>query len=219
MEWKIFADRREAGRLLAEALAREARPDPLVLGVPRGGVVVAAEVARELRAPLDVVIARKLGAPDQPELAIGAVVGSDGIRLLDEPTIRHLGVSREYLDAETLRQQQEIARRMRFYRGERPFPGLEGRSVLVVDDGIATGYTMRAAVLGLRRLNPRQLIVAVPVAPSSTCEELAEIADEVVCLETPEPFYAVGAWYEEFDQTSDEEVIQLLDRFGVRSAA
>jgi putative phosphoribosyl transferase len=108
---------------------------------------------------------------------------------------------------------------MRFYRGERPFPGLEGRSVLVVDDGIATGYTMRAAVLGLRRLNPRQLIVAVPVAPSSTCEELAEVADEVVCLETPEPFYAVGAWYEEFDQTSDEEVIQLLDRFGVRSAA
>lgn len=209
---RIFQDRTEAGRLLAEALEPYRGPDTLVLGIPRGGVVVAAEVARALGAPLDVVIARKIGAPTQPELAIGAVVSGDHLRLLDDDAIRYLRVPEEYIERETDRQFAEIARRMQLYRGDRPLPEIRSRTVIVVDDGIATGYTLRAALAGLRRLAPARLVVAVPVAPPSTCAEMRAHADDVVCLETPEPFMAVGAWYEDFDQTSDTEVKHLLSR-------
>jgi predicted phosphoribosyltransferase len=205
----IFHDRTDAGRQLAAELDRLRGPDTLVLGVPRGGVVVAAEVARALDAPLDVVIARKIGAPHQPELAIGAVVSSGG-RLLDERAISYLRVPPAYIEAETARQQEEIRRRIADYRGSHPAPELRGRTVIVVDDGIATGYTIRAALVALREQQPARLIVAVPVAPASTCEDLRDVADEVICLRTPEPFLAVGAWYEDFDQTSDAEVIHLL---------
>lgn len=209
---RIFQDRVEAGRLLADVLERYRGPDTLVLGVPRGGVVVAAEVARALNAPLDVVIARKIGAPLQPELAIGAVVSGDHLRLLDQHAIQYLRVPAQYIEQETARQFEEISRRMQLYRGDRPLPEIGGRTVIVIDDGIATGYTLRAALAGLRRLQPARLIVAVPVAPPSTAEEMRHHADEVICLETPEPFMAVGAWYEDFDQTSDAEVKHLLAR-------
>jgi len=204
-----FRDRGEAGRLLARELERFRGPDTVVLGVPRGGVIVAAEAARALCAPLDVIIARKIGAPSQPELAIGAVV-SGGQRLLDEPAIRYLRVRPEYIDQETRHQLEEIERRLQLYRGDRPPVDVRGKTVIVVDDGIATGYTMRAALVGLRNQGAGRIVVAVPVAPPSTCEELRRLADEVVCLRTPEPFLAVGAWYEDFEQTTDEEVQQLL---------
>jgi putative phosphoribosyl transferase len=204
-----FRDRREAGGLLGQALQRFRRPETIVLGVPRGGVVVAAEVARSLRAPLDVIMARKIGAPFQPELAIGAVV-SGGQRLLDEPTVQHLRVPTEYIERETQVQLEEIERRLQLYRGGRPPLDVEGKTVILVDDGIATGYTIRAALVGLRNQGAGRAAVAVPVAPPSTCEELRRLADEVVCLRTPEPFLAVGAWYEHFDQTTDEEVQELL---------
>lgn len=215
---RIFQDRTEAGRLLAEVLRAYRGDDTLVLGVPRGGVVVAAEVARALDAPLDVVIARKIGAPLQPELAIGAVVSGDPLRFLDEHAIQYLRVPQDYIEQETARQFDEIARRLEQYRGDRPLPEVRGRTVIVVDDGIATGYTLRAALAGLRRLRPARLVVAVPVAPPSTCEEMRQHADVVVCLETPEPFMAVGAWYEDFDQTSDTEVIHLLSRYAPATA-
>lgn len=210
MRDEIYADRREAGRRLAEALESYRGQDLLVLGVPRGGVVVAAEVARALRAPLDVVIARKIGAPQQPELAIGAVVSGDHIRLLDDYAIHYLRVPPEYVERETQRQLEEIRRRVEQYRGGRPEPAVEGRTVIVVDDGIATGYTVRAALAGLNRRNPGRLVLAIPVAPPAAVEDARRIADDVVCLQTPEPFHAVGNWYEDFDQTSDEEVVQLL---------
>ncbi|MCC2672711.1 MAG: phosphoribosyltransferase, partial [Armatimonadetes bacterium] len=172
MRQTLFRDRTEAGRRLAVELERFRAPDTLVLGVPRGGVVVAAEVARALEAPLDVVIARKLGAPQQPELAIGAVISGGG-RLLDDYAIRYLRVSAEYLEAETARQQEEIRRRISDYRGAEPAPELRGRTVIVVDDGVATGYTIRAALIALREQEPARLIVAVPVAPAASLEELA----------------------------------------------
>jgi len=209
MDSEIYQDRVDAGRKLAAALKGYRGADTVVLGVPRGGVVVAAEVARELGAPLDVVIARKIGAPTQPELAIGAVVSGD-IRLLDENLIRHLGASPEYVEQETARQLGEVRRRVEQYRGSRPAPDFRGRTVLVVDDGIATGYTIRAALAGLREQAPGRLVVAVPVAPAAVCADMRTVADEVVCLQTPDPFYAVGAWYENFDQGSDEEVTALL---------
>jgi putative phosphoribosyl transferase len=204
-----FSNREAAGRLLAERLREYRNTDAVVLGVPRGGVVVAAEVARELGAPLDVIIARKLGAPFQPELAIGAVV-SGGQRLLDEPTLRFLEVPQAYVEQETRRQLAEIERRLDLYRQGRPPVDVDGKTVILVDDGIATGYTIRAALVGLRSQNARRLVVAVPVAPPSTCADLRRLADEVVCLQTPEPFMAVGAWYEDFEQNTDAEVIQLL---------
>jgi predicted phosphoribosyltransferase len=206
----LFRDRKDAGQKLGAALERYRGPETLVLGVPRGGVVVAAEAARALGAPLDVVIARKIGAPHQPELAIGAVVSGDHIRLLDEPAIRLLHVSAEYVEQETARQLEEINRRVESYREGRPAPEIQGKRVIVVDDGIATGYTIRAAVAGLRRLHPARLVLAVPVAPAAACEELQDTADEVVCLSTPDPFMAVGIWYGVFDQTADAEVTALL---------
>jgi putative phosphoribosyl transferase len=213
---RVYADRVEAGRELGAALQGYRGDSVLVLGVPRGGVVVAAEVARALEAPLDVVIARKIGAPSQPELAIGAVVSGDSLRLLDHQTIRYLHVPAEYIEQETARQLEEIRRRLDYYRQGRPTPDILGKTVIVIDDGIATGYTIRAALAGLRRLGPGRLVVAVPVAPPSTCADLERIADDVVCLQTPDPFLAVGAWYENFDQTSDEEVAGLLQELGAR---
>jgi putative phosphoribosyl transferase len=205
-----FRDRVEAGRQLATALESFRGRETIVLGVPRGGVVVAAEVARALNADLDVVIARKIGAPHQPELAIGAVVSGEGGRLLDEETVRLLQVSPEYVESETARQLAEIRRRIHDYRAGRAEPLLEGRTVLLVDDGIATGYTIRAALIALRRLRPGRLVVAAPVAPPEVCDRLAELADEVVCLRTPDPFVAVGAWYRDFTQVEDDEVRALL---------
>lgn len=211
-----FEDRVDAGRQLAAALKAYCGPDTLVLGVPRGGVVVAAEVARALGAELDVVIARKIGAPQHPELAIGAVVSGEGERLLDQDAIRYLRVSSEYIEEETARQQAEIRRRIHEYRGDRPLPAMRSRTVILVDDGIATGYTIRAALVALRRLQPARLVVAAPVAPQEVCTRLDSLADDVVCLQTPEPFVAVGAWYRDFTQVETEEVVALLREFASR---
>jgi putative phosphoribosyl transferase len=221
---QIFQNRQEAGRRLAQALAeRGYRGDGLlVLGIPRGGVEVAAEVARALDAPLDVVIARKLRAPFQPELAIGAVMSGEcagpppHLPIVNEDLARAAGATPEYLEQEVRHQQAEIERRWRAYRGDRPPPDLQGRTILVIDDGIATGYTFRAALEGLRRQGPNRLVAAVPLAPRESLAMLHELADDVVCLATPEPFMAVGIWYEEFSQTTDEEVAALLEKYWAR---
>lgn len=217
----LFYDRRDAGRQLAQALAARgyAGDGLLVLGIPRGGVVVASEVARALDGPLDVVMARKLRAPYQPELAIGAVVSGDHLTLIDETLARATGAPREYLEEEVRHQRAEIERRLRAYRGDRPPPDVRGRTVIVVDDGIATGYTFRAALEGLRRQHPARLVAAVPVAPAESLTSLRQFADDVVCLATPEPFLAVGVWYEDFSQTTDEEVIALLQENWARPPA
>lgn len=205
-----FRDRREAGRLLSQRLgAYKGRADLLVLALPRGGVPVALEVARELQAPLDVLLVRKLGLPGHEELAIGAVA-TGGIRIVDEALLAQFGISKETLGLIAEREQRELLRRERAYRGAAPPPDVRGKTVILVDDGLATGSSMRAAVGALRQRAPARLVVAVPVAPPSTCAALREEADDVVCTRTPEPFTAVGQWYEDFSQTSDEEVRQLL---------
>lgn len=205
-----FRDRREAGRLLAQRLsAYKGRADLLVLALPRGGVPVAFEVARALEAPLDVLLVRKLGLPGHEELAIGAVA-TGGIRILDEDLLAQFGISEEMLGLIAEREQRELLRREQAYRGAAPPRDVRGKTVILVDDGLATGSSMRAAVLALRQRAPARLVVAVPVAPPSTCAALREQADDVVCARTPEPFAAVGQWYEDFSQTSDEEVRQLL---------
>ena len=207
-----FADRAEAGRVLAERLAAFAgRPDVIVLALPRGGVVVGFEVARALRAPLDVEVARKLGVPGHAELAMGAIA-SGGARVLSADVIRMLGISAAQIEAVTAREQAELERRERAYRGERPAPLVRGRTVLLVDDGLATGATMRAAVRSLRERRPARIVVAVPVGAPETCAELRTEADEVICTHSPEPFEAVGSWYDDFSQTSDDEVRELLAR-------
>lgn len=209
-----FLDRREAGRLLAERVAElpVLRRDglPLVLAVPRGGVVVGAEVARRLDAPLDLVVAHKLGAPGQPELAIGAIVCPGDIRVLDDRAIGILRVPASYLEDETNRQLIEANRRLEFLRGDLPAPAVRGRQVILVDDGIATGSTLRAAIEAIRRQEPAAVVVAVPVAPLQALESLEGVVDEIACVLAPDPFYAVGNWYSDFDQVSDEEVWHLL---------
>jgi predicted phosphoribosyltransferase/pimeloyl-ACP methyl ester carboxylesterase len=212
-----FKDRVEAGKKLAEAVAHLKDENPIVLALPRGGVPVAFEVARALEAPLDVVLVRKIGAPGQPELGLGAVVdGPDPKIVYNEDVVRLVHPSEGYLWAEEQRQLAEIDRRRALYRtGREPLP-VQGRTVVVVDDGIATGGTMRAVLQALRAAGATRLVLAVPVAPADTLEELSALADEVVCLATPEPFYAVGAHYGNFDQTSDEEVIDLLNRADCR---
>ena len=203
-----FADRREAGQRLAEALA-PLRGEPLiVLGIPRGGVVVAAEVARALDAALDVVVPRKVGAPGNPELGLGAV--APGVRVLDERLIRDLGVSQPYLEQEIAAQEREIERRTAAYRGDRPAVDLEGRTAIVVDDGVATGGTAVAALRWAKQAGAKRVILAVPVAPRQAMQGLSAEADDVVVLGTPEPFYAVGQWYDRFEQVSDQEVVRLL---------
>jgi putative phosphoribosyl transferase len=211
-----FRDRADAGRLLAERLSHYAgRDDVLVLGLPRGGVPVAAEVARALGAPLDVFLVRKLGLPGQEELAMGANA-SGGARVLNEELVETLGIPEALIDAVAAREEEELLRRERLYRGERPPPEVEGKTVILVDDGLATGSSMRAAVAALRRLRPARIVVAVPTAPVSTCEELRPEVDELLCARTPQPFYAVGIWYENFDQTTDEEVRGLLEEAAAR---
>jgi predicted phosphoribosyltransferase len=210
----LFRDRREAGRLLAEKLAAYAnRPDVLVLALPRGGVPVGYEVARALSAPLDVFVVRKLGVPGYEELAMGAVA-TGGVRVLNDQLVERLGIPESLIDAVAARERQELARRERLYRGNRPPPDVRGRTVILVDDGLATGATMYAAIEALRQQNPARIVVAVPTASPETCEEMEIKADEVICAITPEPFHAVGRWYRDFSQTTDEEVGVLLAQRG-----
>jgi erythromycin esterase-like protein/predicted phosphoribosyltransferase len=210
----LFRDRREAGRLLAEKLAAYAnRPDVLVLALPRGGVPVAYEVARGLGAPLDVFVVRKLGVPGYEELAMGAIA-TGGVRVLNDQLVERLGIGEQAIEAIAARERQELERRERLYRGDRPPPDVRGRTVILVDDGLATGATMHAAIEALRQQNPARIVVAVPTASPEACEEMKEKADDVICAITPEPFHAVGRWYQDFSQTADEEVGILLARQG-----
>jgi putative phosphoribosyl transferase len=214
-----FQDRTEAGRILAEKLVVYAgRPDVLVLALPRGGVPVAFEVARALDVPLDVFVVRKLGVPGHEELAMGAIA-SGGVRVLNEDVIQALHPPFRVIEAVAARELEELGRRERSYRGDRPALQVRGRTVILVDDGLATGSTMRAAVKALRRLGPDRIVVAVPTAAPSTCAELGLEADECICCITPDPFYAVGVWYEDFSQTTDREVRDLLERATVGTVA
>lgn len=215
----IFTNRSQAGRRLARQLSKYAnRRDVIVLGVPRGGVPVAFEVATALGAPLDVFVLRKLGVPGHEELAFGAI-GSGGIRVLDTDLIKILDLSPRDIELVTAEEKQELKRRERAYRGGRPPLDVRGLTVILVDDGIATGSSIRAAIRALRRMSPARLVVATPVAPASTCSRLRPEVDELVCAETPEPFYGVGQFYDDFSQVSDEEVQELLDRAASQSAA
>lgn len=208
----LFHDRSEAGRILADKLSSYAnRSDVLVLALPRGGVPVGYEVAQTLQAPLDVFLVRKLGLPGQEELAMGAIA-SGGTRVLNEEVVSKLNVPDEVIDTVAAEEQQELSRRERDYRDGRPPPDVRSRTVILVDDGLATGSTMRAAVAALRQQGPARIVVAVPVGAAETCAELEHEADEVVCAQTPQPFYAVGAWYDSFSQTTDEEVRDSLAR-------
>jgi predicted phosphoribosyltransferase len=207
----FFRDRRDAGQKLASRLAAYAdRPDVLVLALPRGGVPVAYEIAQTLHAPLDVFVVRKLGLPGHEEFAMGAVA-TGGVRVLNWDVVEQLNIPSNVIDAVTQGEQRELERRERAYRGVRPAPDVRGKIVILVDDGLATGSTMRAAVEALRQQQPARVVVAVPVASRETCAELRHEADEVVCLVTPEPFYAVGLWYQDFSQTTDDEVRALLE--------
>ncbi len=208
----IFEDRVQAGQQLAQKLGAYAgKTDVVVLGIPRGGVPVAFEVAKVLRAPLDIFLSRKLGVPGQEELAFGALA-SGGVRVLDRGLIRELNLSKEEIDriAETVK--KELERRERVYRGDRPPIKIEGKVTLLIDDGIATGSSMRAGIKALRQMKPSRLVVAVPVAPLHTCKRMKSEVDELVCVYTPEFFYAIGQFYEDFSQVSDEEVTELLHR-------
>lgn len=205
----IYRDRKHAGEMLAKALADQAGPDVVVVGLPRGGVPVAYEVARALGAPLDVFVVRKLGVPFQPELAMGAIA-SGGILVRNENVLRLVPDPDASLELVRRREQAVLEERERQYRGQRPALDLAGRKVIVVDDGIATGSTMKAAVQALKAGGASSVVVAVPVGPPDTCRELKRLADLVVCLQTPALFSAVGQWYEDFGQTRDEEVGRLL---------
>jgi predicted phosphoribosyltransferase len=208
----IFDDRIHAGRELATRLSDYAdRDDVLVLALPRGGVPVAFEVAQALRVPLDVFLVRKLGVPWHEELAMGAIA-SGGVRVLNEEIVRGYGIDTDTIEAATEREKLELRRRELAYRNGRDAPTIAGRTVIVVDDGLATGSTMRAALTAVRKLSPARVVMAVPVAAESTCAELADEADVVVCAATPKPFYGVGQWYRDFSQTSDDEVRDLLSR-------
>jgi putative phosphoribosyl transferase len=212
MKPRYFRDRTEAGRQLAAKLRTYAnRPDVTVLGLPRGGVPVAFEVASALGAPLDIYLVRKLGVPGYEELAMGAVA-TGGVRVLNEEIVRALRIPDYVIGAVAAWEQQELARRERVYRGDRPEPKVQGRTAMLVDDGLATGATMLAAIKALRQQQPARIVVAVPTAAPETCEEMRAEADDVVCAITPEPFYSVGLWYEDFSQTTDEEVRDLLAR-------
>jgi len=205
-----FRDRADAGRILAAGLGHPAGSDDLlVLGLPRGGVPVAYEVASALGRPLDVLLARKLGVPGQPELAMGAIAGG-GVRVLHQAVVNALGIPPRAIEEVAAREGAELDRRDRAYRAGRPPLDVDGRSVLVVDDGLATGATMRAAVTALRAQRARRIVVAVPVGAKETCADLAEHADEVVCIRTPRSFHAVGQWYDDFSPTTDDEIRALL---------
>ncbi len=208
----IFRDRTDAGRKLAARLKEYAgRTDVLVLALPRGGVPVAYEVAKELGAPLDVFLVRKLGVPGQEELAMGAIA-SGGVRVLNEDVVSYFGIPGEVIDIVGADERRELERRERTYRNGRPPPDVTGRVVILIDDGLATGSTMRAAAAALRAQRPARIVVAVPVSAPETCEQFKSEVDEVICAATPEPFRGVGLWYRDFSQTTDEEVRELLAR-------
>ncbi len=207
-----FRNRAEAGHLLAQKLIAYAyRPDVLVLGLPRGGVPVAFEVAKALQVPLDIWLVRKLGVPTQKELAMGAIA-TGGVRVLNQEVVNWLGISDEVIDKVAAQEQQELERRNQVYRGNRPAPDVRNRTIILVDDGLATGSTMHAAITSLRQQQPDRIIVAVPVAPPSVYKDFKHEADEIVCLQTPELFHAIGVWYVDFSQTTDQEVRDLLEQ-------
>jgi putative phosphoribosyl transferase len=208
----LFANRADAGRRLAKELQQYAnRPDVIVLALPRGGVPIGYEVASALGVPLDVFVVRKIGLPWQEELAMGAVA-SGGVRVFDRNLIRVAHVSDADVERLADAEERELERRERLYRGDRPFPDLNAKTVILVDDGLATGASMRAAIAALREEKPARIVVAVPVAAPETCDAFRTIADEIVCAETPEPFQAVGQWYDDFSQTTDDDVKELLAR-------
>jgi predicted phosphoribosyltransferase len=208
----LFQDRRDAGRQLAAALSDYAgRPDVIVLALPRGGVPVAYEVAKALAAPLDVFSVRKLGVPGHEELAMGAIA-SGGVRVVNEEVVHELGIPKSLFDAVSAEELRELERRERAYRDDRPPPDVRGKTVILVDDGLATGSSMRAAVAALRRLGPAKIVVAVPVGAPEVCAEFQDVADDAVCAQTPPAFRAVGLWYDDFSQTTDEEVRELLSQ-------
>ncbi|MDH3227904.1 MAG: phosphoribosyltransferase [Thermoleophilia bacterium] len=211
----IFSDRREAGERLAQRLLHLSDRDPVILALPRGGVPIGLEIAQALSAPLDLLLVRKIGAPGQPELAIGAVV--DGERLdfvVNEDIVHALGLSEDFIKERAVAQVAEIERRRSLYLGDRDRVRVRGRTIIVADDGIATGATVRAALRGIRQRDPGHLVLAVPVAPAAVIDDLREEVDEVVCLETPYPFGAIGWFYRDFDQVSDDEVRAMMDQAG-----
>jgi len=215
----LFHDRRGAGRFLATKLTRYAHdPNVIVLALPRGGVPVAYEVARALHAPLDIFLVRKLGVPGQEELALGAI-SSGGMRVLNPDIVQVLGIPNYMIEQIVARELQELERREQLYRAGQPPLDVRGRTVILVDDGLATGASMRAAILALRELHPARIVVAVPTASKETCNTFRDLADEIICAQTPDPFYAVGAWYDDFSQTTDAQVRELLDRAAKSSTA
>lgn len=209
---EMYQDRIDAGVQLAESLLSYKNRDVVVLAIPRGGVVVAAEVAKALEAPLDLVIPRKIGAPGNEELAIGAVAGADQV-IINEPLAKSLRVSDDYLQKETVKQLMEIKRRRRLYLGESKEHELTGKVAILVDDGLATGSTAKAAIMATRLKQPRKLVLAIPVAPRDTVETISKMVDELVCLKIPGDFFAVGQFYNNFDQVNDIEVVEILTEF------
>jgi putative phosphoribosyl transferase len=206
-----FSNREDAGRQLADLVEGQVGPGAIVLALPRGGVPVAAEVAQRLKAPLDVLLVRKLGVPGHEELAMGAIA-SGGVRVFNEDLLARLNIDPAEVEQVQQDEWRELQRRERLYRGDRPLPALEGREVVLIDDGLATGASMRAALMALRQYRPSRIIVAVPVAPPETVAELEGEADQVICLLAPDTFFGVGAWYDDFTQTTDDEVRALLQR-------
>jgi putative phosphoribosyl transferase len=208
----LFKDRVDAGIKLAKELSKYANlSDVLILALPRGGVPVAFEVAKELNVKMDVFIVRKLGVPGNEELAMGAIA-SDNIRVLNEDVVRSFQIPERVINMVTENERRELERRERTYRGDRPNPEIRGSTIILIDDGLATGATMRAAAAALKTKNPAKIVIAVPTAARDTCEFFRREVDEVICVSTPEPFYGVGAWYEDFSQTTDKEVCELLDK-------
>jgi putative phosphoribosyl transferase len=208
----FFKDRVDAGRKLANELSKYAnRSDILILALPRGGVPVAFEVAKELNAKMDVFVVRKLGVPGNEELAMGAIA-SDNIIVLNKDVVRSFQISKQVIDAVAARELKELERREHIYRGKRPKPSISGSTVILIDDGLATGATMSAAASAVKTKNPTKIVIAVPTGAPDTCKFFEEKVDEVICVATPEPFYSVGAWYEDFSQTTDEEVCELLNK-------
>jgi putative phosphoribosyl transferase len=211
-DYQAFTDRRHAGRVLASRLAKYAgRDDVIVLALPRGGVPVAYEVASALGAPMDVFLVRKLGTPGHRELAMGAIA-SGGVRVLNEDVVRWYGISQPAIEHVAQEEQEELERRERAYRDDRPPPDLANKTVILIDDGLATGSTMRAGAQAVRAHRPARVVIAVPVGAGQTCADLSAVADEVICARMPEPFSAVGQWYVNFDQTDDDEVRELLQK-------
>jgi len=208
----LFNDRVDAGKKLAKKLSEYAnRSDVIILALPRGGVPVAFEVAKELNVKMDVFIVRKLGVPGNEELAMGAIA-SDNIRVLNEDVIRSFQIPQSVIDEVAVNELRELERRERLYRGNRPKPDISGSTVILIDDGLATGATMRAAAAAVKTKNPAKIVIAVPTAASDTCSAFENEVDQTICVATPEPFYGIGAWYEDFSQTTDKEVCELLDK-------